>query len=968
MSDSGHSRLTADPKLNIRHGALSHAYELQRTLGQGAHGEAILATRLEDGEQVVVKQIRLSDMEERAMQEALLEVRLLSQFDHVNIVHYYECVLEDSCLNIVMEFAGLGDLSEVIQKRAAEKKPFTEDEIMFWFVQIVLGLFHVHSKNILHRDLKSQNIFIAEGNILKLGDFGISRVLNSDSELARTVIGTPYYLSPEICEDRPYNRKSDVWALGCVLYELVTLKKAFDGHCLPALIVCILKGKYPPVPTRYSTPLRNLVDSMLKQNPKDRPSVDAILRQAYVRQHVERYAQHVISLSPLASPPELGVEIKSKAEGPASSATASRKGAESRQSRPSPSAESKTRHTRPPLQAQQVECPSNQINGSSTQPSPAVATEDLLSPAAKREGAQVAASVQGSDVLLLPSAPNSAPQMVPNRLVGSTWINQQNAMLDELQDALQQQQLGGAGAVGKRANAAASPSQVPKLGRPGGAGGAAAAASASFRRSDRIAAAAGDAGLDATLVSGGRAKLLTLKQRQKDAELEANKQVVMLERERKKQSAAKRSHEAAAAVRSRASERQAEVGKGLLEQRAEEERKAKKAAELAQLLKDREEQKRKLQEDLSSHMAAHREQVRQARPKVNREELARMGAEFAARMQPGEQAATEANPMPVLVIDASPPQGKVNAAPTEIVKAPTYKKQPAASKAPTKAAPAKVLTAVAAEPPPWKAAKERAKAVGATAASPPSGGFPEVQIFTPYGNELNRRQQQQQQQQVPRSSSAESRQRGNRPPSGRNQVLDAWARRGKMELLEVLSQIQDVLADPDQEGDASMEDRGLAMDRAAVGLPGGLHDNNRIPQHLGHRPTSKSKGGMRLPPESDEVNSVSSDMGRVGVLSVAATDSTAGSSSSSSITNTTAAVNSQKVESLRLDLEKKLGQKTFIEAYRLLRQVQEDGLDEEGGGSTTVISQRELERLLGNKINLARIIHKLISLEDIIFS
>ncbi len=248
-------------ELNIRHGALSHAYELQRTLGHGAHGQAIVAKRLEDGEQVVVKQIRLSDLDDKAREEALKEVRLLSQFDHVNIVHYYECVLEvsnlctmlahledshpcclqDGCLNIVMELAECGDLSEIIQKRAAEKKPFSEDEIMFWFVQIVLGLFHVHSKNILHRDLKSQNIFVAEGNILKLGDFGISRVLNSETEHARTVIGTPYYLSPEICDDKPYNRKSDVWALGCILYELSTLRRAFDGQSLPALVVCILR-------------------------------------------------------------------------------------------------------------------------------------------------------------------------------------------------------------------------------------------------------------------------------------------------------------------------------------------------------------------------------------------------------------------------------------------------------------------------------------------------------------------------------------------------------------------------------------------------------------------------------------------------------------------------------------------------------------------------------------------------------
>lgn len=105
-------------------------------------------------------------------------------------------------LNIVMEHASHGELSAAIAKRAAAKRFFTEDEIMFYFVQIVLGLWHVHSKNILHRDLKSQNIFLTENRLLKLGDFGISRVLNSDTELASTAIGTPYYLSPEICEEK----------------------------------------------------------------------------------------------------------------------------------------------------------------------------------------------------------------------------------------------------------------------------------------------------------------------------------------------------------------------------------------------------------------------------------------------------------------------------------------------------------------------------------------------------------------------------------------------------------------------------------------------------------------------------------------------------------------------------------------------------------------------------------------------
>lgn len=112
------------------------------------------------------------------------------------------CVTQDGALNIIMEYAQHGELSAAITERARSKKPFSEEDIMFYFVQIVLGLWHVHSKNILHRDLKSQNIFITGDRLLKLGDFGIARVLHSETELVNTAIGTPYYLSPEICEDK----------------------------------------------------------------------------------------------------------------------------------------------------------------------------------------------------------------------------------------------------------------------------------------------------------------------------------------------------------------------------------------------------------------------------------------------------------------------------------------------------------------------------------------------------------------------------------------------------------------------------------------------------------------------------------------------------------------------------------------------------------------------------------------------
>mgnify|MGYP001974010954 CR=1 FL=1 len=238
------------------------AYNRIRKIGKGAMGCASLVERKKDRHLVVVKEINVKGLSERDRQEAMKEVEVLKQLQHPHIVCMYEAFLQGGNLNIVMEYADAGDLAQLL--RTANGRRFKETKILDLFGQIAQGMYHVHSLNILHRDLKTANILLTREGVIKLADFGIARVMSSDTDMAETRIGTPYYLSPEICEDKPYNKSSDVWSLGCVLYELTTLQHAFEGKNLPALVLKIIRGKYPAVPTSYSLDLRGLISSMLQ--------------------------------------------------------------------------------------------------------------------------------------------------------------------------------------------------------------------------------------------------------------------------------------------------------------------------------------------------------------------------------------------------------------------------------------------------------------------------------------------------------------------------------------------------------------------------------------------------------------------------------------------------------------------------------------------------------------------------------
>jgi len=273
-----------------------HGYTQIRKVGEGSFGAAILCQDASDRDKdskAIVKMIDISRATKQEREDALKESRVLSQLRHPYIVKYRENFLEDGWLCIVMDFCEGGDLSERIKKMRSQRKSFSEEQVLRWFTQAILALKYIHDMKILHRDLKSGNFFLSKSGNLKMGDFGIAKVLECTAACAQTQIGTPYYLSPEICSGKPYNWSSDIWSMGCILHEMCARKVPFDAPDLKSLIRKITSGAPPDLPNEYSAGLGNLGRELLSRNPDDRPQAQEVLKRPVVQEVVRRMLDEV---------------------------------------------------------------------------------------------------------------------------------------------------------------------------------------------------------------------------------------------------------------------------------------------------------------------------------------------------------------------------------------------------------------------------------------------------------------------------------------------------------------------------------------------------------------------------------------------------------------------------------------------------------------------------------------------------
>ncbi|XP_071823810.1 serine/threonine-protein kinase Nek11-like isoform X2 [Apostichopus japonicus] len=223
------------------------------------------------------------------------EAKLLSKLHHPNIVKFYDSFLDGEFFCIITEYCEGGDLDDMITATKKAGKSLDQSLIMDWFVQLTLAVQHMHSRRVLHRDLKTRNIFL-KNNMVKIGDFGISRVLMGTTDMASTFTGTPYYMSPEVLKHEGYNSKSDVWSIACILYELCALQHAFEGQSLMGVMYKIVEGKPPEIPKNYDKNVQKVIEMLLNRNPSERPSAAEVTKIPYVGRHIEKMYNRMADL------------------------------------------------------------------------------------------------------------------------------------------------------------------------------------------------------------------------------------------------------------------------------------------------------------------------------------------------------------------------------------------------------------------------------------------------------------------------------------------------------------------------------------------------------------------------------------------------------------------------------------------------------------------------------------------------
>lgn len=297
------------PCLMASSSSIALEYETLEVIGKGSFGTVRKVRQKSDGKILVRKEIEYTLMNSHERNQIISELRILRELDHPNIVSYlrHDHIVDQKMIHIYMEFCDGGDLAQVVLKFRRNKENVPEEFIWQVLMQTLLALHRCHygieaqkvnlyggqrvseptinsETVVIHRDIKPDNIFLHDNeSCIKVGDFGLAKMLTSRNDFAKTYVGTPYYMSPEVLMDEPYSPVCDIWSLGCVLYELCALVPPFQAKTHFQLQERIRLGLIPELPDCYSPHLRSIIKDCITVDTKARPSCYKLLETLSVR-------------------------------------------------------------------------------------------------------------------------------------------------------------------------------------------------------------------------------------------------------------------------------------------------------------------------------------------------------------------------------------------------------------------------------------------------------------------------------------------------------------------------------------------------------------------------------------------------------------------------------------------------------------------------------------------------------------